>query len=65
MYNFVMLQQVVYVVTTELYKITGRNSVQAIRARAFNGRFRYGEAMRQNFSDGFYCPLSIRHKFLP
>jgi hypothetical protein len=54
-----MLQQVVYTVTTELYTVKGKNSVHAVRARAVNGR-RNGEAMRQNFSEGFCCPLSIR-----
>ena len=44
-----------YVVTTELYTVKGKNSVQAVRARTVSG-----QAIRQNFSDGFCCPLSIR-----
>ena len=55
-----MLRQMVYKVTTGLYTVKGKNSVQAVRARAVNGRLRYGEAMRQNFSEGFCCTLSIR-----
>ena len=47
MHNFVMLQQVVYIVTTGLYTVKGKNSVQAVRARAVNGRLRYAEAKRQ------------------